>query len=155
MVSVSRETPVQTRARLRTVIADAEVTVFDSAWCFVESPLDEPPRLDVDVRAVVRDDECWSALVPDDGSDAVRERFGLLSFHFPPGLDNSGFVGWLAGELKERLGTGLFVVCGSNSDHGGIYDYWGCPVELLDDVVAVVRLLAHPEPAIPQAAMEA
>jgi hypothetical protein len=142
MVSVSRETPTETRARLQTVIASAEVTVFDGAWSFVETPLDEPPRLDAGVRAVVRDDRCWSALIRDDGLHPDRERFGLLCFHFPSGLDNSGFVGWLATELKERLGTGLFVVCGSNSEHGGIYDYWGCPVDLLDDVATVVRQLA-------------
>lgn len=146
MVGVSRETPTQTRARLRTVIAGAEMTVFDGAWCFDESPLDEPPRLGLEVRAVIRDDECWSTIVPDDGSDWSRERFGLLSFHFPPSLDNSGFVGWLAGELKARLGTGIFVVCGSNREHGGIYDYWGCPVELLGDVVAVVQRLALADP---------
>jgi hypothetical protein len=72
----------------------------------------------------------------------VRERFGLVSFHFPAGLDNSGFVGWLATELKSRLGTGLFVVCGSNRHRGGIYDYWGCPVELLGEVVATIRSLS-------------
>ncbi|SDN40404.1 DUF6196 family protein [Actinacidiphila guanduensis] len=144
MVSVSRETSTQTRTRLRTVIANSEIVVFDGAWSFVETPMDQPPHLDERVLAVVRDDECWSALRPDDGSDGDRERFGLLSFHFPPGLDNSGFVGWLATELKERLGTGLFVVCGSNSDRGGIYDYWGCPLDLLDDVVGVIRELADP-----------
>ncbi|MFL1906012.1 DUF6196 family protein [Streptomyces tauricus] len=145
MVSVSQETSTQTRTRLRAVIANSEIAVLDGAWSFVETPMNEPPRLDEHVLAVIRDDECWSALRPDDGSDKERERFGLLSFHFPPGLDNSGFVGWLATELKKRLGTGLFVVCGSNSDHGGIYDYWGCPIELLDDVAGVIRELAdHP-----------
>ncbi|MFF9045333.1 DUF6196 family protein [Streptomyces parvulus] len=144
MVSVSREALTETRTRLRAVIADSEIAVLDGAWSFVETPMDEPPRLDRHVLAVVRDGECWSALRPDDGSGGHRERFGLLSFHFPTDLDNSGFVGWLAIELKKRLGTGLFVVCGSNSDHGGIYDYWGCPVDLLDDVVGVVRELAGP-----------
>jgi hypothetical protein len=60
---------------------------------------------------------------------------------FPAGLDNSGFVGWLAGRLKTELGTGVFVICGSNRDRGGIYDYWGCPIGLLDDTVAVVEAL--------------
>ena len=66
----------------------------------------------------------------------------MFSFHFPDGLDNSGFVGWLAGALKDRLGTGVFVVCGSDAARGGVYDYWGCPVALLQDAVAVVRSLA-------------
>jgi hypothetical protein len=48
----------------------------------------------------------------------------------PAGMDNSGFVGWLATEFKRRLGTGVFVVCGQNRDRGGIYDYWGCPVQV-------------------------
>lgn len=144
MVSVSREALTETRTRLRAVIANSEIAVLDGVWSFVETPMDEPPRLDRHVLAVVQDGECWSALRPDDGSGGHRERFGLLSFHFPTDLDNSGFVGWLATELKKRLGTGLFVVCGSNSGHGGIYDYWGCPVDLLDDVVGVVRELADP-----------
>ena len=70
------------------------------------------------------------------------ERFGVFSFHFPAGVDNSGFVGWLATHLKHRLGTGVFVICGSNRARGGIYDYWGCPRELLPDVVAVVNELS-------------
>ena len=144
MVSLSQETSTQTRTRLQAVIANSEMTVLNGAWSFVETPINEPPRLDQHVLAVVRDRECWSALRPADANSTNTERFGLLSFHFPPGLDNSGFVGWLATELKKRLGTGLFVLCGSNSDHGGIYDYWGCPVDLLDDVVGVIRELADP-----------
>jgi hypothetical protein len=32
--------------------------------------------------------------------------------------------------MKKKLGTGVFVVCGQNSNKGGIYDYWGCPLEI-------------------------
>jgi hypothetical protein len=142
VVSVSRETTEQTHARLRSVLGQAELAVLDGVWSFVETPIDQPPALDRDTLAVVRDDQTWSALRPDDGAPGERERFGLVSFHFPAGLDNSGFVGWLAGELKTRLGTGVFVLCGSNAGRGGIYDYWGCPVELRDEVVTVVRALA-------------
>ena len=91
--------------------------------------------------AVVRDQESWSRLVPlTQESDGV-ERFGIFSFHFADQVDNSGFVGWLATHLKAELGTGVFVVCGSNRARGGIYDYWGCPIDLLDRAVAVVRAL--------------
>ncbi|WP_280394542.1 DUF6196 family protein [Nocardia brasiliensis] len=72
------------------------------------------------------------------------EKFGLFSFHFPTGMDNSGFVGWLAGHLKRALGTGVFVVCGSNRERGGIYDYWGCPVELLAAVEREIETLRSP-----------
>lgn len=147
MVSISQETAEETHARLRTVLGQAELTVLDGVWRFVESPLDQPPALDRDTLAVVRDEQTWSALRPDDGGPGERERFGLVSFHFPAGLDNSGFVAWLAGELKARLGTGVFVVCGSNRGRGGIYDYWGCPVELVDEVVAVIHALAVPDPS--------
>ena len=44
-------------------------------------------------------------------------------FHFPAGVDNSGFVGWLASHLKVVLGTGVLVVCGFNSQRGGVFDY--------------------------------
>ena len=82
----------------------------------------------------------WSQLAPC-GPDAP-ELFALWRFHFPAGADNSGFVGWLATHMKECFGTGVFVVCGQNSGDGGIFDYWGCPWELREDVVAEVRELA-------------
>ncbi|WP_344534499.1 DUF6196 family protein [Streptomyces albiaxialis] len=43
--------------------------------------------------------------------------------------------------MKAELGTGVCVVCGSNRARGGIYDYWGCPVDVLDQALAVVRAL--------------
>ncbi|MEU4834217.1 DUF6196 family protein [Streptosporangium sp. NPDC023615] len=149
MVSVSMETAEETETRLRRVIAAAEFVVHDGLWCFEESPAGSPPALTADTLAVVRDDESWSALVPFARDHGDVERFGVFSFHFPAGLDNSGFVGWLATRLKVRLGTGVFVVCGSNRAGGGIYDYWGCPADLADDAVAVVRELRADGPDAP------
>ena len=142
MVSVSRETSAETALRLQRVLGRAELAVLPGVWSFFESPRDEPPTLDDRLLAVVRDEDTWSVLRPNDSADGHEERFGVFSFHFPDGLDNSGFVGWLAGALKDRLGTGVFVVCGSDAARGGVYDYWGCPVALLQDAVAVVRSLA-------------
>ena len=142
VVSISAETPDETNTRLRGIIGQAELAVLPGPWSFFESPTGQPPVLDDDVIAVVRDENSWSALRPNVTPVGPQERFGIFSFHFPAGLDNSGFVGWLATTLKQRLGTGVFVVCGSNVGRGGIYDYWGCPVELLDDAVDVVRTLA-------------
>jgi len=139
MVSVSNETPDETAGRLRGVIAAAELTVFDGAWSFQESPIHQPPELTREVLAVVRDEDAWSWLAPAGAS--AHEEFALFSFHFPAGLDNSGFVGWLASELKRALGTGVFVVCGQNSARGGVYDYWGCPVDLGADALAVIKRL--------------
>ncbi|MBN6054810.1 hypothetical protein JYK22_22935, partial [Nonomuraea sp. RK-328] len=141
MVSVSMETPEQTEERLRRVIAQADVLVHDGVWCFEESPIDQPPALTSDTLAVVRDDQSWSRLVPLTQEHEHIERFGIFSFHFPAELDNSGFVGWLASRLKVSLGTGVFVICGSNRARGGIYDYWGCPIDLLDEAIAVVKAL--------------
>ena len=64
-----------------------------------------------------------------------------FSFHFRSGLDNSGFVGWLATRLKARLGTGVFVVCGQNSARGGIFDYWGFPTDLRHDAIMLLAEL--------------
>jgi hypothetical protein len=88
-----------------------------------------------------RDEESWSRLVPLTAEADDVERFGIFSFHFPDGADNSGFVGWPATHLKAELGTGVFVVCGSNRARGGIYDYWGCPIDLLDQAAATVETL--------------
>ncbi|RBQ21432.1 hypothetical protein DP939_01575 [Spongiactinospora rosea] len=141
MVSVSMETAEQTEARLRRVIAAAGFVVHNGVWCFEESPADRPPALTGDTLAVVRDNESWSALVPFAQEHDGVERFGVFSFHFPSDLDNSGFVGWLATRLKVQLGTGVFVICGSNRAGGGIYDYWGCPIDLVNDAVAVIKEL--------------
>jgi hypothetical protein len=40
-----------------------------------------------------------------------------------PGADNSGFVGWLATEMKHRLSIGVFVGGCRSSAPGGINDY--------------------------------
>jgi hypothetical protein len=90
---------------------------------------------------VVRDEQSWSRLVPLTRQHQPVEHFGIFSFHFPAGLDNSGFVGWPATQLKMRLGTGVIVVCGSNRALGGIYDYYGCPIGLLGEAIAVVNAL--------------
>lgn len=97
--------------------------------------------LTADTLAVVRDADSWCQLVPATGHGGDAERFGIFSFHFPDGADNSGFVGWLATHLKARLGTGVFVVCGSNRGRGGIYDYWGCPADLTAEAIRVVAEL--------------
>lgn len=121
---------------MRRVIAAADLVLLDGDWAFQEAPLDRPPVLTTDLLAAVRDEDSWSWLAPA-GPDAV-ERFALFSFHFPPGVDTSGFVGWLAGRLKRRLGTGVFVVCGQNSRRGGVYDHWGCPADLRGQVIEVI-----------------
>ncbi|MEV1110113.1 MULTISPECIES: DUF6196 family protein [unclassified Micromonospora] len=136
MVSISQESRDETAQRLRRVIAAAELVIFDGEWSFFEAPLTQPPALTVDLLAVVRDEDRWSWLAPGGATDG--ERFTVFSFHFPPELDNSGFVGWLATELKRRLGTGVFVICGHNGDRGGIYDYWGCPTQVRAEVVQVL-----------------
>ncbi|WP_242887014.1 DUF6196 family protein [Actinomadura litoris] len=146
MVSVSVETAEQTEVRLRGVIAQAELVVHDGAWCFEEFPADQAPALTAETLAVVRDEESWSRLAPEVPGRGGVERFGIFSFHFPADQDNSGFVGWLATHLKAELGTGVFVICGSNQARGGIYDYWGCPIDMLAEAVAVVEALRTGRP---------
>ena len=137
---VSHEAPAETDRRLRAVIARADLRAYDAPFAFVESPRGAaPPAVRPDALAVVGDDEVWSQLVPA-GGGAV-ERFAVFRFHFPDGADNSGFVGWLASHLKRELGTGVFVVCGQNAGRGGIFDYWGCPLDQADAVLAEVRAL--------------
>src|SRR4051812_33374912 len=107
---ISQETPDQTQARLRKVIAEAELVIYDGAYVFEEVSVDEFPAHYIgDALAFVRDSYVWSALVPQ--RQQQQEAFSVFSFHFPPNLDNSGFVGWLASHLKASVGTGVFVVC--------------------------------------------
>ena len=137
---VSRESAEQTRQRLLRVIARAEFKVYEQAYVFEEFPFDDFSRkAKPEALAFIRDEQVWSQLVCAEDSDG--ELFRIFSFHFAEGLDNSGFVGWLASHLKQQVGTGVFVVCGQNSGRGGIFDYWGCPLEVADRVLEEIRSL--------------
>jgi len=137
---VSHESPEQTQARLRKVIAQAQLKVFPDLHAFYEVPVaDFPTHRVKDALAFVRDEEVWSILAP--ATPAATESFVLFSFHFPPELDNSGFVGWLATHLKNKVGSGVLVVCGQNSGRGGIFDYWGAPESVAAQVIAEVEQL--------------
>ena len=137
---ISHETEEQTHQRLLGVINAAELRVYEDTFAFEESPREEePPTINPAALAIVGDEELWSQLVP--SSDAEAELFSIFSFHFEAEVDNSGFVGWLASLLKREVGTGVFVVCGQNSQRGGIFDYWGCPVSETDAVLDVVSRL--------------
>jgi hypothetical protein len=139
---VSRETSEQTEERLRKVLAVSSLVWWDGPYAFEEHPAERFPQEDIGAAlAFVRDDEVWSVL-KQAGSGAA-EPFGLFSFHFPNGVDNSGFVGWLASRLKEELGTGVFVVCGQNTRRGGIFDYWGVPLALRDEAARVLAGLRN------------
>jgi hypothetical protein len=100
MVSVARETADETRRRLRRVIRRARLKVYEGVWAFEEfPPADFPARVSPQALALVRDEAVWSQLVPYRGSG---EPLTLFRFHFPPGADNSGFVGWLATRRSSR-----------------------------------------------------
>ncbi len=140
MVNISRETDAQIEARLRTVIQQSRLDILPGAWAFEEFPRSEFARkANADALALVRDETVWSQLVPCRSSQA--EKFGVFCFHFPEGADNSGFVGWLASHLKRKFGTGVFVTCGQNTQDGGIFDYWGCPATLQNQVISEVKML--------------
>ena len=137
---ISQESPTQTQARLRKVIAEAELLIYDQPYVFEEVSVERfPSRHIADALAFVRDSQVWSALVPQ--RRRQQEAFCIFSFHFPPNLDNSGFVGWLASHLKGSVGTGVFVVCGHNSTRGGIFDYWGAPLSVAGQILKEVKLL--------------
>lgn len=137
---ISHETSEETQARLGSVLAESQFVVHPGPYAFVEDSVASFPHERVhDAVAFVRDDEVWSALVP--STNPADERFLLFSFHFPPGLDNSGFVGWLASHLKSTVGTGVLVVCGQNTNRGGIFDYWGAPLAVAEGVIHEVDRL--------------
>jgi hypothetical protein len=147
MVDISIETPDQTNARLERVIRQSRLTIYDQAYAFEEFTLsDFAAKANPEALALVRDDHVWSQLVQ---RDHGSETFALWRFHFPKNADNSGFVGWLATRLKNRFGTGVFVVCGQNSNDGGIFDYWGCPWRLRKEVIGEIQnLVSSNAPAL-------
>lgn len=148
MVDISHETKEATHLRLLSVIQDASLYVYEETFRFDEFPSEAfPTAIDPCALALVRDGALWSQLVPKRNEEG--EAFAIFSFHFPPDRDNSGFVGWLASRLKERLGTGVFVICGHNADRGGIFDYWGCPAALANEVLAELNAMIAGQDATP------
>jgi hypothetical protein len=137
---ISVETPEQTHSRLVSVLSQSELVIYEQPYAFVENDVSNfPLSLLPEALAFVRDEDVWSALVP--SSTPEQEQFIIFGFHFIPGLDNSGFVGWLASHLKLHIGTGVLVVCGQNSNRGGIFDYWGAPLSVASQVLAEVHRL--------------
>jgi hypothetical protein len=139
-VDISQETAEQTEKRLLRVLGSCEWRVLEGTYAFKEYPGDDFPfKRSRDALAFVRDEDVWSVL----GAAAAEdpEHLCIFTFHFPEGLDNSGFVGWLAGHLKRVLGTGVLVVCGRNGSRGGVFDYWGVPAEIGTAVIAEVKRL--------------
>ena len=150
-MDVTPETSEQTSVRLRKVMAHARAVCMTGDYTFAEYPLLEFPAHEIkSALAFVRDESSWSALLPATPATAEAYRYLLVSFHFAPDIPNSGFVGWLATQFKQHLGTGVFVVCGHNSHDGGVYDYWGIPravakpaLELLAELGAKVNFKAE------------
>jgi hypothetical protein len=137
---ISQENFDQTEKRLKRVIREAKLKFYEENYCFEEFPI-ENYEFNVNALAVVRDEEIVSHLIATD--DNTKELFRVFRFHFKDGLDNSGFVGWLASKIKQATGSGVFVVCGQNSNDGGIFDYWGCPLEIADEVIGLIRNLRN------------
>ena len=139
---ISQETAEQMQSRLTRVLTASEFVIYDRPFAFVEVTVSSfPEELLPLALAFVRDEDVWSALVPSSSPD--QEQFAIFGFHFAHGLDNSGFVGWLASHLKDRLGTGVLVVCGQNSKRGGIFDYWGVPLSVSKQVIAEIQQLRN------------
>jgi hypothetical protein len=139
-MDITPETLEQTQARLLRVIAHARMDVEAGEFAFAEFSLQQlPTDLVAHSKALVRDDQVWSALVPAALAPEAGDKFALLCFHFDPAIPNSGFVGWLATTFKQRLGTGVMVICGQNSRDGGIFDYWGLPVSIAKEAIAMVE----------------
>jgi ActR/RegA family two-component response regulator len=139
------ETAGQTHDRLCKVIADSDFAALSEphAWQKVEH-LSTLPSASL---AVVRDDSAWYALAP--VADGTVGTYRILAFHFVEGSNASGFVAWLAALVKKEAATGAMVVCGYDARATdalwqtslGLFDYWGCPWDRGDDVVALVERL--------------
>jgi hypothetical protein len=52
---------------------------------------------------------------------ANSSRFSASIFH--TGKTIAALSDGSASHLKNKFGTGVFVICGQDSGHGGIYDY--------------------------------
>ena len=126
------ETGNATQARLLQVIGHADFEVLPGLYAFRPLPTGAKPA-DA-ALACVRKGEAWSELIPVDGR-ASGMVFRVFAFHFDPQYDATGFVGWLHSHLARATGAGHIVVS------GGTFDYWGCPAEAADRVLAEIERL--------------
>lgn len=128
-MQISQETTEKSDFRLRRIIDAADLRWEPGEWFFHEFRHAQlATQLRPDALALARDGDGWSQLVPVGIDDVPIERMSVWSFHFPEGADNSGFIGWLATHIKRATGSGVLVVCGYNSQRGGVFDYWACPI---------------------------
>lgn len=143
-MDITSETPQQTEHRLRRVLAASRLESRSGAWWYEEFGAPEfAARARPEALALVQNGRGWSQLVPVPDGALAPEPLAVWSFEFPPGLPNSGFVGWLASRIKERTGAGVVVVCGYDAARGGVYDHWGCPFPAAADVLAFIDSLRH------------
>jgi|SRR6187402_2094886 len=139
-MDITPETPQQSQQRLRSVLHAADVAWLPGHFAFTETT---NPEVAVSASrralAVIRDENRWSVL--DEADAESPEKFRIFTCHFDADIPNSGFVGWLAWEIKRELGSGVFVVCGHNQQRGGIFDYWGVPEEASIGVLQLIEKL--------------
>ena len=139
------ETESEMHDRLCGVLAASafDVLPHPHAWQAIESAASLPAT----ALAAVRDGAAWYALSPVAVGTAGAYR--ILAFHFAEGSNASGFVAWLAALMKKEAGTGAMVVCGFDARASsalwqtslGLFDYWGCPWDFGDNVIALVERL--------------
>lgn len=144
---MSSETPEQAESRLLKVIANAEHTVLPGFYAFEAMP-NGLAQTRSDALACVRDGEFWSQLVPVSHPGTIKDLFKIFQFRFNPEFDATGFVGWLHSRLARTTGAASIVICGKDRRGGGfghgrgnIFDYWGCPSDLVGAVLAEVESL--------------
>jgi hypothetical protein len=143
MVSISHERSVESERRLRRVLRAATVDHLDGEWTYRRFDGATPRG----ALATISDSDGWCALVP--ASAKTSERYRITSFTFSAAIENSGFVGWVAMTIKRRLGSGVFVVCGDNPARGGVFDHLGYPVEIAEEVRALIDTMRRDEASDP------
>jgi hypothetical protein len=139
------ETAEQMHDRLCAVIAISRFDVLPQAYAW--QPIGGASQLPDTALAAVRDDASWHALAPVSSETAGAYR--VVAFHFAEGSNASGFVAWLASLMKREAGTGAMVVCGFDARATpalwqtslGLFDYWGCPWRMGDEVIALIERL--------------
>lgn len=146
-MDVTAETPAQANERNRRVLQTAKLTWLSGRFVFAPCSPNRADQaaLDDDTLAVIRDGSRLSSLrrrrLEDEGG-TIR----VFSVHFPPKATNSGFVGWLATEIKNETGSGVGVVCGFDSQVGDLFDYWCVPDEVAGRVLEVIDGLRSVDP---------
>jgi hypothetical protein len=107
MTTVKIETNSKLIERLYYVLKQSEFVEFDELYYFKQ--FEETPNLENNALSYIRNGNYWTGLI--EAEDDRTENYKIFCFKVNTTSNNSGFLGWMATEIKKKLGISIIVFC--------------------------------------------